>query len=414
MRPAPYTSASVSGLLLLVALVACSGEGASPSAPAEPPSATARTSPAASEAPTVSPIPTASPSPPPTDEGTGPFAWTEAATLEAGDGLLLVSDVSAWSGGFLAIGHAWTEGFVEGAGEPRIWTSPDGRAWEEGTPDFGSEDMRLRGILRLSTGGVIVIGDAPGATQGPRARAFRSQDGVSWTEVDLPTEIAERGDVRVASGPVGHVVTLPDEIWYSADAESWQLAQEAPDGVAFAHPAAGDEGFVTWTSPTDGVGDPVVYASGDGLAWIEGQPPVPVTGVTPWRADWFGWGYTDDPPTISLLRSANGLDWSAAVDVADLGGPDGPTAGAGMDSDVTEVSLSGDGDVLIATLGWNHCCATPPRGVATHVTTDGESWLPAGLPDDAYITATATDGSVVVAAGHLDRGESIGFWVADR
>jgi hypothetical protein len=413
MRLHSSTGTVLVGLLAVAVTGACSGQATSPSpAPAtEAPSPT----PTQSSTPTVPASPSASPSSEPTDDGgsSGSLAWTEAATFDAGDGRLLVSDVSAWSGGFVAVGHAWTEGYIGGAGEPRIWTSADGREWGESTVDFGPEMVELAGILRLSNGGVVVVGDARGATEGPRARAYRSEDGATWTELDLPTEIAERGEVRVASGPVGHLITMPDEIWYSADAESWQLAHEAPAGVTFQEPAAGDEGFVTWASSTDG-GDPVIYASGDGTSWFEGTTTVAIFRVAPWRGDWFGWGFIEDPPTMALFRSANGLEWSAAGDLSDLVGPDGPSYGPGMDGEVTEMFLSGDGGVLLATLGWNHCCAEPPRGVATAVTTDGETWLPTGLPEDAYVSAVATDGSVVVAVGHLERGARIGFWVANR
>ena len=403
----------IAGLLTVVLVSACTGQG-SPSTPA-PARATPSPTPSTTESPelTESPSPSARPSPTPTDDDRASATdWTEAARFDAGEGLLLASDVSAWSGGFIAIGHEWTDGYVGGPGGPRIWTSDDGRAWEEASLNLGPDTVELRGILRLSAGGVIVIGEQYGS-DGPRARAFRSEDGTSWTEIDLPTEIAERGGVRVASGPVGHLITLDDEIWYSAEAESWQLVHEAPTGVTFLQPAAGDEGFVTSASSADG-DVPVIYASGDGLTWYEGTTPTGVFGVAPWRGDWFGWGYTEDPASIGLFRSANGLDWSDAGDLSDLTGPGGPTAGQGMDSDVTEMTLSGEGSILLATLGWNHCCATPPRGVATYLTTDAETWAPAGLPEGAYVSALATDGTVVVAAGHLERGASIGLWVADR
>jgi len=411
MRRHSSTGSAIAGLLVASLVGACSAPATSPSL--APVSASPSATPAVSSTPAASAEANASASAEPTDDGSsaGSPAWTEAAIFEADDGVLLVSDVSAWSDGFIAIGHAWTEGPIGGGGEPRIWTS-DGLTWEETAPDFGSDALELAGILPLSGGGVVVIGNARAATTGPKARAFRSEDGVTWTELDLPTEIAEAGDVRVASGPIGHLIITPDEIWYSADVESWQQAFVAPSGVTFGEPAAGDEGFVTWASTTGS--DPMIYASGDGVTWFEGTTSVGLFRVAPWRGDWFGWGFVADPPAMTVFRSANGLDWSAAGELADLVGPDGPTYKAGMDSEVTELTLSGDGGVLLATLGWNHCCAQPPRGVATVVTTDGETWLPTGLPEDAFVSAIATDGSVVVAVGHLERGARVGFWVADR
>ena len=409
--------AAVAGPAVAMLLVACTGPASSPS----PTDATTATTPSPSVTetanPTISPTPssTESPSSAPTDEpdGSGAFDWTEATAFGPEGGAMAVTDVSAWSGGFIAIGHEWPSESMGPDGEPRIWTSPDGRDWEDVSPDLGSAPMELRGILRLSAGGVVVVSDAPGATEVPRARAFRSDDGETWTELDLPTEIANAGGIRVASGPVGHVIATADEIWYSAEAESWQLVHEAPDGVAFVQPVAGEEGFVTWTTATED-GEPIVVASGDGLSWLAGSTTLPIFGVAPWRGDWFGWSFTDDPPSIGLFRSANGLDWSEAADLEDLTGPGGPTANQGMESEVTEMTLAGEGGVLLATLGWNHCCAQLPVAVATYLTTDGEAWAPSGLPEELYVSAVATDGSVLVAAGHRERGVDIGFWVAER
>ena len=57
---------------------------------------------------------------------------------------------------------------------------------------------------------------------------------------------------------------------------------------------------------------------------------------------------------------------------------------------------------------------TPPAGVGVWTSTDGETWSASDLPEGAYVTAIATDGDVVVAAGHLERGARAAFWVADR
>jgi hypothetical protein len=303
---------------------------------------------------------------------------------------------------------------VDGAGEPRIWSSPDGREWDDVTPDFGPDPLVLVGILRLSVPGVIVVGNASapsGETGVPLARAFGSQDGRTWTEIDLPTEIAEQGGATVGSGPIGHLIGAGAELWYSPDAESWFPVLSVEENEVLSTPVGGDEGFVIPVTTVDGG---TVHASGDGRAWTEGSAPLPLYGVAPWRGDWFAWSFRQDPPGMVLLRSADGLAWDVAADVNDLTGPDGPKAGRDQETDITEAWLSGEGGVVMLTLGWNHCCATPPQGIATLVTTDGEAWLPSGLPSDAYVTSIATDGTIVVAVGHLDRGASVGFWVAER
>ena len=52
------------------------------------------------------------------------------------------------------------------------------------------------------------------------------------------------------------------------------------------------------------------------MAWFEGALSAEIFGVAPWRGDWFGWAFTLDPETITVYRSANGLEWSAAGDLA--------------------------------------------------------------------------------------------------
>ncbi|CAN5477758.1 hypothetical protein BH23CHL10_BH23CHL10_18170 [soil metagenome] len=94
----------------------------------------------------------------------------------------------------------------------------------------------------------------------------------------------------------------------------------------------------------------LVLASGDGIAWFEAEPPVRLSGVAPLAGDWLAWAYTE--LTISTLRSANGLDWSVALDVNDLTAPDGPKAGRGLESGITEATVSGEGGVVVMTLGW--------------------------------------------------------------
>ena len=71
--------------------------------------------------------------------------------------------------------------------------------------------------------------------------------------------------------------------------------------------------------------------------------------------------------------------------------------------------------MLTLTLGWNHCCATPPGGVGLFSSIDGETWVPVdGPPPSLYVTAMATDADTVVIGGHVMRGTSAGFWAADR
>ena len=345
--------------------------------------------------------------------GSESFRWREGGRFAEDGAIQLVYDASAWNGGFIAIGHAWLEEFVGGNGEPRLWLSEDGRSWTAVRPDFGVPGVELRGILPLAAGGVVVVGTIPSAGVEAEARAWRSSDGRTFTAVDLPSDIAGP-DVEATSGPIGHLLSTGRELWYSADTESWQLVHTAPKGIELRRPVAGDEGFVAPAVRISGDSPHVMYASGDGRTWYEGTTASLMPGAAPWRGDWLGWGYTDEPATISVLRSSNGLDWSVALDVNELTPPDGPKAGLGMESGITEVSLAGQGGIVAMTLGWNHCCATPPNVVDVFVSVDAETWMPANLPRPTYVSSVATDGQVVVLAGHYDRGRGVIFWMAER
>jgi hypothetical protein len=402
MRHMSHNRPAIGVLAIAIGLAACGG--GQPSTSVQP---VISGSPV--EDPTAPPSPFSSASA--TQDASG-LSWSEAGRF-ADDGLQLVTDVSAWSGGFLAIGQAWAGDNAADVSEPRIWSSSDGRAWTRVEADLGAASVELRGISRLSAGGVMIIGRIPaGGGSDYAARAWRSDDGQAWTALDLPSELV--GSIDVASGPVGHVISTGRALWYSAEVESWQRVHRAPTGIALRSPVAGDEGFVVPAYRTDDSGAAIVYASGDGLAWFEGSPSDAVLGVASWRGDWLGWSYTADPETISILWSADGLEWSVALDVNDLTPPDGPKAGLGMESGITEVALSGEGGVVATTLGWNHCCVMPPLGVGVYVSMDSEAWIDTGLPRDAYVSSLATDGEVVVLGGHLDRGRGgVAFWVAE-
>ena len=363
------------------------------------------------------------PSPAPTDGSIGAeSAWQQVAEY-ASTGVLSVADVSAWDGGFLAVGHEWTGGFISGPGVARIWSSSDGRAWTDvDTAALATSDVELVGVLRPAAGGVVILGNVgrqasfePGGPQ-LRAAAWRSHDSQSWAEIPLPFGGQTAQGVAAASGPRGHVATTGQSLWFSSDGENWEHVYEASGDAPLRQPVAGDEGFVVPVYDPDSDAAKVL-ASGDGRSWIEALPPVGapagLLGVASWRGDWLAWAYPADPPTISILRSSNGLDWSVALDVNDLTPPDGPKAGLGMESGITEVALAGDGGVAIMTLGWNHCCASLPASVGVWTSNDAQTWQPAALPDGAYITGAASDGDVVVLAGYLGRGARVAFWLSE-
>ena len=384
-------------------LAACQADQGASVAPSDAPSPSAEATPE----PTASSEPSVVPSPEDSQEPTE-SAWTEAGTF-SGSGLTMIVDVSAWDGGFVAIGQRWPEAnMATGVPTPLVWTSTDGREWTESEPPW-TPSLQPRGILRLSAGGVIVIG-----VDGADAAAWTSTDGATWTDVALPFGVEANSGLNVVSGPVGHVVTTAEGIWYSAEGTAWELTHAVPEGVGLQQPVAGDEGFVVPATQLTGEGAPIVFASGDGIEWVQATPAAYLSSIAPFRGDWLATGFTDDPPAISLLRSTNGLEWTVGMNVDDLLPADGPHAGPGMEREINQVTLAGESGVLAMTMGWNHCCAQPAMGVRVFTSADGTTWAEAGLADGAFVTAAATDGEVAVLAGYVARGASAVFWVTDR
>lgn len=409
-------------LVLALLATACTSQ-----APQTDPTGTSRsapiTSPATEPPPsanaTARPTATTTPAPSAASPASG-TAWEEAGRFP-GAGLAMPVDIAAWERGFIAVGQGWPQDNI-GNGTPtlHVWTSADGRSWQQAEPDLGTDDLDPNALLPTPDGSVVMLATVGrgAAAQGlgtPRAAAWISSDGIAWDEVDLPFGDDVTSGLAVGSGPIGHVAATTTELWHSPDGVTWQRTHQAPAGVQLRQPVGGDEGFVVTAIRDDGTDQELlVVASGDGLTWFESSSDPQPLAVAPWRGDWLGSAYLDDPPTIGILRSTDGLEWSAGLDVNDLTPPDGPKAGKGMESEITETSLAGEGGVMALTLGWNHCCAVPAIGVDVFTSTDAESWTDAGLPDGAYVTALATDGEVAVLAGYVDRGQTAVFWTADR
>ena len=350
-----------------------------------------------------------SPSPAPSDDPSGEQAWIEADRFdEDGDVLLLVEDSGAFGGGFIAVGAAYPDGGTTFGGEPRVWTSPDGITWTQHEPDLGGI-IDLETIVRLADGDVVVLGTVTADGASPETRAFRSSDGISWNRIDLPSDFAGLR-TRAASGPIGTVVVTETEAWYSADMESWQRVLTAATGTQLMHPSAGDEGFVI-TVGGGGAGGVTTYASGDGLAWVEGRASGLSTrssrsaatgsaGATPREGD--------RPLPIHerpRLHCDRSVERSRRPErSADRPGSRGHHPGRAQRRGPRPLA-----DPRVQPL--LRPAAAVGLGVST--STDGETWTETDLPEDAYVSALTTDGSVVVMAGHLDRGEG-GIGLLDR
>jgi hypothetical protein len=361
------------------------------------------------EIPSQTPTTTPSPTSLPPSQPRPPTGWSLAGSFVVDASFSYMSGVVAWEGGFVAIGHRWFNQYESGDGQPMIWSSTDGRTWAEVAPDFRTTDVVLGGIAVLPNGRLMVVGAVgrPGSTESLRVAAWTSADAIGWSEVSIPFGPPPTDQVGFVGGPKGYLATIGDEVWFSDDGGSWTQTHDAGDGHVFG-PSAGDEGFAVVVFPASG--STRLLASGDGVDWFEAdRDGLYVAG--PIGGDWLSWAHDFD--TISLFRSPNALQWSPVLDVNELTGPDGPKAGLGMESGITEAAVVGSSELAVLTLGWNHCCVVPPIGVGVFTSADGESWTSAGLDEGAYVRGMATDGLVTVLVGHLDRGHRAAVWVGE-
>lgn len=408
--------AVIAGILFALVLSGNPAIAGGDASPTPTPSAPADPSEQPSEQPTETPSaqPTDAPTASPTSSLGSRDALEQTASFDVSPGTSYVTDVVAWSGGFLAIGSAWESEFHVTEEMPSMWVSRDGRSWEEHPVELGVESVTLVGVAERADGRLLLVGTAPGSgarpeVATPRSVAWVSQDAVRWEAAELP--LAENALVdALAEGPKGYVLSASTdatggELWFSADGIEWTKTHEGAAGAV-----AGDEGFVAVQSATD---PSSVVASADGRTWIPSAPIEATVGdVVALGGDWLATAHGSDPITIQVLHSSNGLDWTPVLDVNDLTGPDGPKTGRGLDEPaINHAFLAGADGSGFLMLGNNHCCAQPGWTYGVWTTTDGRSWTEV-VSGSAFVSSAVVGDGVTVLGGHLGRGEEAAFWVA--
>ena len=331
------------------------------------------------------------------------------ASFDSDPGTSYVTDIAAWSGGFIAIGSEWESEAHAGREMPAMWTSADGETWEERPVELGTDDASLAGVAPRADGTLLLIGRVPGLgvtsdQSTPGTAAWLSEDAISWQALELPVSaIVDSFD----HGPMGYALTAEGEIWFSPDGIEWTMTYEGAANVV-----AGDEGFVALLIP-EAAGPSSVVASGDGQTWFaSGQVASPLLDVAPMGGDWVATGYVSDPLGIGIWHSPNGLDWTQVLDVNDLTGPDGPKTGRGLEYDsISGASLAGGAGQAFVTLTNNHCCAQMPWNFGVWASSDGTSWEPV-VEGDAFVSSAVSSTDATVLAGHLRRGEDAAFWMS--
>jgi hypothetical protein len=157
-----------------------------------------------------------------------------------------------------------------------------------------------------------------------------------------------------------------------------------------------------------------VVASADGRTWYESEVVgAPLFDVAAVGGDWVATAAGEEPGTIQVLHSEDGLKWAPVFDVNALTGQDGPKTGRGLDEPAinTATVVGGDGFAFLM-LGDNHCCAQAGWTYGVWMTTDGVTWTEA-IPGNATVSSVVGAGNFTVLGGQLGRGEDATFWVGN-
>ncbi|HYU49480.1 MAG TPA: hypothetical protein VEO91_06070 [Candidatus Limnocylindria bacterium] len=167
--------------------------------------------------------------------GAPPAVWA-VLTWTVGDpspfdypGVTYVTDAIWWGDAFLAVGYTIDEARVSG----RIWSSPDGLAWQ--LEPVERPDLVFDRIFVVGEGVAIIgahrapdVGEEAGATS---LGLWTSTDGRTWAESVLPDELLGHQHIRaVAAGSAGWLIHTNDLVggkqrWITGDQRgSWRLA----------------------------------------------------------------------------------------------------------------------------------------------------------------------------------------------
>jgi hypothetical protein len=306
--------------------------------------------------------------------------------------------------------------------EGRVWSSADGRNWEDTTPHGVFANISLSAVIRRADATLLAVGtvsdeDPDGGVTVTGFGAWRSEDGRHWTPTDtgLPAERWMRAAVQGELGILADVWQVGDthgsEVWYSSDGRTWEMVRRFMEGhLSF---DAGEEGFVIagTRGPYGEPGTPFAIASADGREWFDAStPPEGAVSVAAVGPDWVALSVTRDAAfradSIATWHSANGLDWSGPdkieVDLTDENGCP------------LEPSLHSVGPWLVLRSYLSGLCSE--GGIVNYgphqVSVDGSAWtvLPSPISGSGNWVSTSAvlDGALVLA------GESNGqaaFWL---
>lgn len=338
---------------------------------------------AAPATPSATPSPTA----PPATATPGPMPFWRPATVpgsEVGSSSLQVVPAGD---GLVAIGYDGRLGSI-------LWTSADGAAWTNITPD-GFDAMGIVSVVPFE-GGLLGVGRGDTTdVDSEVAAVWISEDGISWRRAEGgPDMRGQMIDVVATDAGLFAVGGVPGEdaagIWRSTDGETWErTGGDFPRAFIWSI-AEGGPGLVATGWRRNPEPDLAVWTSADGLEWTLAPDPEGFEGfegldVIEHKGTLVIVGGSIERQEARFWTSSDGAAWQAAD-------PSGLLAGA------TARKLVATGSGLVA-LG-----AYATDGAAW-ISADGHRWEPIGdLVPNAFFNAAFVEGDTLVVSGATQEG----------
>jgi hypothetical protein len=257
--------------------------------------------------------------------------WRTVATFGPGGGWDFARTVVRSGERYLAVGSRLEPApeVIFKSGPEHLWTSTDGRSWDEVPRRPELEGVSFGGLVAGPSGGFIAFGwqTAPGSG-GPVNGLWHSLDGRTWQKVN--TNFDPHLNVTVVRGARGYLLLLQGlgsegSLWLSADGLDWEMVHSLADDshmVELETIGAGEEGFVALGVRVglDNMRERFALASADGREWVESPQPFgvedpqyrPPPAIAPLGPDWIGATAQRDD-TVQIWFSENGLDWTPAA-----------------------------------------------------------------------------------------------------
>ncbi len=328
-------------VLAVVVLAGCGPAGGTAPPPASSGVTPATPSPSAGPivSPPVGPSPLASPAaspvrtPAPSPSSLALHGWVERASFpgETLDVLL------AGGPGLIAAGSRESTGAGD-PGDALVRLSADGSMWRKAVVE-GASGGSIHAIRRVN-GTYLALGTRKLGEADFRGAAWTSPDGEGWTlaatfPLLVPQDILERDGQLLAWGIGGWTEPHGLFVWTLDDVGRWGIARQvdAPDEAFLANGVIGTtRGYIAFGN-RGGVIPAVaarifVATSVDGITWrfAPAQRTLEQAGIgaVVERTDGYlavGWALSENGSGVpAVWRSADGLAWSRALDLAGLKG----------------------------------------------------------------------------------------------